>query len=196
MRISCTGVILAGGLNTRFSGAPKALLPVKGRRILDRLHDLFGDLFPETILVTNRPLDYLEWNLDITTDLFPVRSSLTGIHAGLFHARTPYAFFAACDTPFLKPEMVRTVLGAVDPGADAVVPRTAMGYEPLCAVYHRRCLNVIARHLTARRLKTQDVFKDVRLKEIPEETLRRADPELISFFNVNTPADLLQAENG
>jgi len=95
-------VILAGGLNTRFSGTNKAFLRIRGKRILDHIYDLCKELFEEIILVTNDPLQYLEWDLVIATDIFPVRSSLTGIHAGLFCATNPYAFFIACDAPFLK----------------------------------------------------------------------------------------------
>jgi molybdopterin-guanine dinucleotide biosynthesis protein A len=33
-----------------------------------------------------------------------------------------------------------------------------------------------------------------RIKKIPEERLREKDPELVSFFNINTPEDLERAE--
>ena len=100
----CTGVILSGGLNTRFNGQNKALVRVGQKRILDRLYDVFSDLFDEIILVTNQPLQFLDWDLTIVTDIFSARSSLTGIHAGLFYMKNPFAFFSACDTPFLKKE--------------------------------------------------------------------------------------------
>ena len=79
MKTSVTGVILAGGQNTRFSGMNKALIRVGGKCILERIYDVFSDLFEEIILVTNDPLQYLEWDLDIVTDLFPIRSSLTEV---------------------------------------------------------------------------------------------------------------------
>ena len=194
MQLSCSGVILAGGLNSRFSGEPKALLSVRGRPILDHISDLFGELFSETVLVTNDPLKYLAWDLAIITDLFPVRSSLTGIHAGLFHSPTPYVFIAACDTPFLKKEMVRTIVQCITPGIDVVIPRTANGFEPLCAVYGKRCLKIIERQLANRELKTQNFFKHVRIHEIDESMLRQCDPDLLSFYNINTPADLARVE--
>lgn len=75
---------MAGGLNSRYSGRNKAFIPVWGKRILDRLYEVFQEVFEEIILVTNDPLKYLEWDLTIVTDIFPYRSSLTGIHAGLF----------------------------------------------------------------------------------------------------------------
>jgi molybdopterin-guanine dinucleotide biosynthesis protein A len=163
-------------------------------QILDRLFDLFSELFDEIILVTNRPRDFLEWDALIVTDIFPVRSSLTGIHAGLFYASHPFAFFSACDTPFLKREIIETVLSEIEPGADLVLPRTSAGFEPLCAAYSRRCLKPAEDHLRANKFKIHLALKDCRIKTIPEDRLRAKDPGLVSFFNVNTPQDLARAE--
>ena len=125
MKFPYTGVILSGGLNTRFSGKEKAFIQVGGKRILDRLYSVFSDLFNEIILVTNEPLKYIEWDLNIVTDLFSSRSSLTGIHAGLFYMKNPFGFFSACDTPFLKKEVVETIVGYIDSNVDLVMPETS-----------------------------------------------------------------------
>lgn len=194
MKFPCTGVILAGGMNTRFGGKDKAFIPVDGKPIIERLGGIFQELFEEIIVVTNTPQKYLAWDFHIVTDLFPVRSSLTGIHAGLFHATRPYAFFAACDTPFLKIEMVQTVMGSMTSGVDIVIPETSAGMEPLCAVYSTRCLRTIERNLAHRKLKIQMLFKKVRVKKIQESVLRNVDRDLVSFFNINTPEDLARAE--
>jgi molybdopterin-guanine dinucleotide biosynthesis protein A len=189
-KADCSGVILAGGLNTRFSGKDKAFIHIGQKRILDRIFDLFGGLFEEIILVTNDPLKYLAWDLKITTDIFPIRSSLTGIHAGLFFSTYPYAFFTACDAPFLKKELVETIIGHIEPGVDVVIPETTEGLEPLCAVYSKNCLKPVEQNLSHQKLKIQQFFKRARVKRIPEKDLRNDDPKLISFFNINTPADL------
>jgi molybdopterin-guanine dinucleotide biosynthesis protein A len=194
MKHPCSGVILAGGLGTRYGGENKAFLKVGGVRILDRLFDLFSELFDEIILVANRPRDFLEWDALIVPDIFPVRSSLTGIHAGLFYASHPFAFFSACDTPFLKREIIETVLSEIKPGADLVLPRTSAGFEPLCAAYSRRCLKPAENHLRENKFKIKLALKDCRIKTIPEDQLRAKDPDLVSFFNVNTPQDLARAE--
>ena len=194
MKSSCSGVILAGGLNTRFSGKEKAFLSVGDMRIMDRLFNLFQELFEEIILVTNDPLKYLEWDFHIVTDLFPLRSSLTGIHAGLFYSSLPYAFVTACDTPFLKKELVETIINSIEPGIDVVIPETAAGMEPLCAVYSARCLETVQLHLERKRLKVQMFFNKIRIRKLQESILRQVDPALLSFFNINTPEDLIKAE--
>ena len=194
MSIPCTGVILSGGLATRFNGKEKALMRIDGQRIIDRIYDVFKDLFDEIILVTNNPLQFLEWDLDIVTDLFDVRSSLTGIHAGLFYARHPYAFFTACDAPFLKRELIEIILAGIDAKTDIVIPETSAGLEPLCAAYSKRCLSPAEQHIKQKKLKIQLAFRKCRTKTISEKILRTKDPELISFFNINSPEDLEQAK--
>jgi len=194
MRQPCSGVILAGGLSTRYGGENKAFLRVGGMRILDRLFAVYGELFDEIILVTNNPGEFLNWDALIVTDIFPVRSSLTGIHAGLFYARHPFAFFSGCDTPFLKKEVVETVLDSLEPGIDLVIPQTSAGLEPLCAAYSQRCLKAAEEHILQNKFKIQMALSGKRIKKIPEDVLRQKDPELRSFFNVNSPEDLARAE--
>lgn len=194
MKIPCTGVILAGGLSSRFSGNNKAFLHVGGKRIFDHLYDTFKDVFEEILLVTNDPLKYLEWDLNIVTDIFPYRSSLTGIHAGLFFTQTPYAFFAACDAPFLKRDLIRAILEEIQPRFDVIIPETSLGLEPLCAAYSRQCLQTISAHIVQQEFKIREFFRKVRVKKIPENVLRTTDPDLLSFFNINTPDDLARAE--
>jgi molybdopterin-guanine dinucleotide biosynthesis protein A len=194
MKHSCSGVILAGGLSTRYGGENKAFLRVGGMRILDRLFAVYTKIFDEIILVTNTPMEFLEWDAMIVTDIFSVRSSLTGIHAGLFYASQPFAFFSACDAPFLKKEVVEAVLEHIDPGADIVIPQISAGLEPLCAAYSKRCLKPAEDHLRANKFKIQLALKNNKIKRIPEQRLREKDPELVSFFNVNTPEDLERAE--
>lgn len=193
-KFPCTGVILSGGLANRYDGTEKALLQVGGTRILDRLYDIYRELFDEIILVTNNPEKFLEWDLLIVADLFPIRSSLTGIHAGLFYTTNPYAFISACDTPFLKKEMIETIINKIEAQIDIVMPETSAGFEPLCAAYSRRCLEAAQNHLEREKLKITKTFRKSRIKTISEKTLRKIDPELWSFFNINTPEDLERAE--
>ncbi len=190
----CTGVILSGGLSTRFNGKNKAFISVGGIWILDRLYRIFSDLFSEIILVTNDPGQFVKWDLTIVTDIFPVRSSLTGIHAGLFFMKNSFGFFAACDTPFLNKDLVEVLLENIEGNKDIIIPETTAGMEPLCAIYSKRCLNTAEHHIKQNKFKIQRALRKHQWKIIPESQLRTKDPELKSFFNINTPGDLARAE--
>ncbi|MDJ0829764.1 MAG: molybdenum cofactor guanylyltransferase [Desulfobacterales bacterium] len=189
-----TGVILAGGESKRFAGENKALLKIGGQTIFERILLVFSELFDDIILVTNTPHHYIDWDIQAVTDLFAVRSSLTGIHAGLFYANTTHAFCVACDTPFVQKALIRCILDAIEPQMDVIVPKTSKGLEALFGAYSKRCIKPIARKLQNNQLKIQGFFSEVRTRKIPEETLRQHDAELISFFNINTPDDLQTAE--
>ena len=189
----CAGAILAGGLGKRLQGRNKAMLRIGGETILDRIERLFRSFFEEIILVTNDPAAYLDRDLVLTSDVYDYRSSLTGIHAALSAADAPHVFVSACDTPFLKPEVVALVLDHLEPRFDVVIPETRAGIEPLCAIYSRRCVDRMARHIEARDVKIKRVFRDMQVCRVPESALVERDPDLISFMNVNTPEDLARA---
>ena len=208
---NCTGVILAGGLNRRFGGRNKALAEIGGQTLLDRLLSAFAGLFPETMVVTNTPLAFLSCECLVVTDIMDLRTPLAGLHAALNYAKTPAIFATACDTPFLSPALIEAVLANMDAKSDIVVPETEKGLQPLCAVYTRTCLAPIERQLRREApaapadtgeprgrmlrqgLKILNFYDHVRVRKIPEQTLRRADPDLLSFFNVNTPEELARA---
>ena len=179
MAVACTGVILAGGQNKRFDGRNKAFIHVEGRRIVDRLLDVYAQLFDQVVLVTNDPTAYMDVNALIVSDHYAGRSSLNGLHAGLFAATHEYAFFAACDTPFIKKELIHCVMAHIGRKTDIVIPHTAAGYEPMFAVYRKTCLPVMAWQLAHNKLKIQGLFRKVRVKTVSETDLRQVEPEWI-----------------
>ncbi len=188
----CTGVILAGGLNSRFGGREKALIPLAGKAMIDHIIRAFDNLFEEILIVSNQPQNHIDRDATIISDLLDARSSLTGIHAALFYSHCEEVFICACDTPLIKTALIATLLDARQTGIDLVVPQTPSGIEPLCAVYAKRCLAPIENRLRRGDFRIRRFFDRVRVKHVSEKRLRRVDPDLLSFKNVNTPDDLAE----
>ena len=88
---ACTGIILAGGESKRLNNVEKSNLLVGGRRIIERMMTVYEKLFHEIILVSNHPTTYLEWDAVVVKDIYTKRSSLTGIHSGLFYTKTDHS---------------------------------------------------------------------------------------------------------
>jgi molybdopterin-guanine dinucleotide biosynthesis protein A len=187
LKIDCCAVILAGGLNTRMNGRNKAFLKIGGRTILDRLVESLQSSFPEIMLVTRQPELYSGYSFRAVQDIYPDRSSLTGIHAGLVSAKAEFAFMVPCDTPFLQAALIRLLLDELEPGLDVVVPFFGGHYQPLCAIYSKRCIPVIEDQLNGGDYKIIHLFDQMNTKIVPEEKITEADPDLLSFLNVNTP---------
>ncbi|MBL0715316.1 MAG: molybdenum cofactor guanylyltransferase [Desulfosarcina sp.] len=184
---NCCAIILAGGLNSRMGGRNKAFLKVGGRRIVDRTLGVLQSIFNEILIVTRQPALYEDLPARVIADIYPARSSLTGIHAGLKHAVAEYAFVVSCDAPFLKPELVTMLLDELEPAVDVVVPSHDSHFEPLCAIYAKRCIPHIEDQLERDEYQIIRFFPRINLKKVPVAKLQKADPQLRSFFNVNTP---------
>jgi molybdopterin-guanine dinucleotide biosynthesis protein A len=132
-------------------------------------------------------------------DLFPGADSLGGIATALAHARRTVGEDAlvlcvACDMPFVEPNLLRALFELAD-DCDVDVPRTEAGYEPLCALYRARASDLFADRARRGELRIRDVFTLLPTVAVEESMLRRHDPALISFWNVNRPGDLEKAES-
>ncbi|NLH49634.1 MAG: molybdenum cofactor guanylyltransferase [Myxococcales bacterium] len=183
-----TAVILAGGHSARM-GRDKALLPFAGTPLLLGLIATMRRLFSQVLVAGGDPARYPDLPVPVVPDLFPGRGAMAGLHAGIAHAATPRIFALACDTPFPEIALIHR-LARLDPGADWVLPHTASGHEPLFAVYSQACRPAMEKLLAAGKSRILLLAETVRTRLVEEDELRRYDPELRSFINLNTPEDL------
>lgn len=190
-----TGVILAGGLNSRMQGRNKAFLKFNGQTIMQRQLTLLRKLFPQVMIVSRDFEIYKDFGCRVVKDIYNCRSSMTGLHAGLHYIKTPYAFVTACDSPFVTENMIRLVVEQTEPQNDWVLPAYDSHYEPLCSVYGKRCEPHLSELLKAGKVSILELFGLVNVKYIQEPELRKADPEFYSFINVNTPSQLTNAQD-
>jgi molybdopterin-guanine dinucleotide biosynthesis protein A len=186
-----TGIILAGGKNTRM-GATKAFLTINGTRLIDTILKVYRNIFPEIIIVTNDPLDYTEFSdVVVVTDIYKEKKALGGIYTGLFYASCEYSFVIACDMPFINIDFI-LYMTKLTGKHDIIVPLPDDGYQPLHAVYSQRCLPAMKRLITADKLKVTGVYKEMRLMTITEEQIKPFNPDGRLFLNINTPEDLAE----
>ena len=191
----CTGVILAGGMATRYGGAPKGLELVGGRRVIDRVADALAPTTDDLLLIANDPAA-TGWlpGVQVASDIRPGCGGLGGIHAALSHARTD-VIVVAWDMPFIPPRLV-AALRAFGELADVVVPESdsRRGVEPLCAYYSERCLAPIERRLDAGERRIVSFFDDVEVARIAAPEVATLGDPMLMFLNINSPGDLALAE--
>jgi FdhD protein len=191
-RLPVTAAILAGGRSTRM-GVDKTLLAVEGSPLVRRVAEAAVSVCAHTIVVTNRPEALpaagLPEEVAIITDEVPWQGPLGGLVSALAAAKDDWVLALAADTPFLEPEVIRTLWERRD-GAKAVVVRTPDGLEPLLALYHIDVLPVARAVMDTGRRRPIAILADIPVVEVPSDQLRAADPELASLVNINTPDDL------
>lgn len=169
-------------------GQDKAWIPLDGRPIIARVIDVLREVADEVLIVANDER-YAGLGPRVVPDRFPAGGALGGIATGVGAALHERVLVAACDMPFLRPDVWRALLARAD-GADAVVPKIGGEYETLHAIYTKACLPAMEHALATGRLRVISFYGDVRVREVGEAELRAVDPELRAFTNVNTPEDL------
>lgn len=194
-----TGVVLAGGKGLRIKRT-KPLLRIGERTLLERICEVFEPLFQEKIVIIGKDtkdqdirkaLDgFIGWT--ISTDIFPARGPLGGLHAALTCASTDQCFVVACDMPFLNGQFLRYMMSLAE-GCDVVVPCLSGRFEPMHAIYSKSCLPVVTDLLNAGSLSILDLYPKVSVRRVGDDEVHRFDPELRSFFNINTEDDLTRA---
>jgi molybdopterin-guanine dinucleotide biosynthesis protein A len=193
-----SAAILAGGRATRLAGADKGSLIVEGRSVRSRQLEVLASV-SDDLLIVERPGRMPVWPADLTVSADRVRivfdreagcGPLAGLETALREARHDRVVVLAGDMPFVTATFLSHLVAvAVETGADAVVPRTESGYHPLCGVYTRRILPVVARRLADRRLKMVDLVGEVRVRDITEAELNAFGQAERLLANVNTAAE-------
>jgi len=194
--LEISSIILAGGKSSRF-GHDKVFKTVGDRYLLDLVIDRVAPLSQETILVTASENALVKSNkypgLKMVTDVYPGKGPLGGVYTGLLNSRSFFNLVVASDMPFLNAALLRYMM-QVSTDFDLVVPRVGKLVEPLHAVYTKNCLEPLERLLQRNELSVRRLFPMVRTRYVEADEIEPFDPEHLSFFNINTKADLLKAE--
>lgn len=192
-----SGVILAGGRSLRM-GVDKTKLPIGGMPLVARAAQFMDENTGQTIIVTNRPDDlpyeYLDEDILVLQDEVAYQGPLGGLATALPKARHEWVLAVAADMPWVSAEVIQELYRRKE-GYDVVIPVGPNGPEPLLALYRVEAVLPKAREVieTGKR-RIVAMFDGLKVLEVDEDDLRDVDPELSSFFNVNTQEDLMAAQ--
>lgn len=178
-------LVLAGGESSRM-GFPKHLLPASGGTVTDHIINRLGSMFTE-VIVAGRGLELARTDTRVVEDVRMKRTPLVGILSGILAAETSRVFVIGCDMPFVRKQLIHRLVS--ETGSDVAVPVVRGYYEPLCAVYCSSAAEKIQLYLDAGGSKVTGFYSSVKVTEVSELEVRRADPLLESFINLNTPRD-------
>ncbi|MCW3098487.1 MAG: molybdopterin-guanine dinucleotide biosynthesis protein [Chthonomonadaceae bacterium] len=183
-------IVLAGGRSERM-GQDKALLRTNGMTLLETVVATLRPLVGEIVIVADRADRYDLPDCRMLGDAYPQTGPIGGILTGLRALGAGNHLTVACDMPALQPAVLRLLLDSVGPEWDVVVPEIEGRMEPLCAVYSASAIPALQAFLdSGGRALHRALQAEVRTRRIPENALRHVDPSLLTFTNLNTPADL------
>ena len=186
------GFILAGGQSSRM-GCDKALLEIAGVPLLVRTVRL---LEPRVagVTVIGAPERYAALGLCVVPDDRAGLGPLGGIATALRISLSEWNLVVGCDLPYLTGEWLDWLIARARASpADAVVPESARGLEPLCAIYRARCAPTLAAALARGVRKATDAVAAPAMEKVTAGQWRAFDVGGALFQNMNTPADYQQA---
>ena len=192
---SVSGLILAGGASSRF-GEPKPLATFRGRPLVGWVASALAPLCGELVVSIAVGHDVNVFRAAIPAARFARdrqgdRGPIEGLRRGMEVARGQTVLVAPCDAPLLGPNLYRSLVQVLR-DHEAAVPRPEV-LDPVRAVYRRDAvLRILERD--GEDVRSPSSLVD-RLDAVFLEgrSLRRADPALASFIDVNRREDLEQA---
>lgn len=186
-------IILAGGKSTRL-GRNKVFEIIGQKSLLERAVSCLSSFKSEIIVVKAKDSSLPELTgypeLRIVTDVYPGKGSLGGIYTGLVASRAFYNMVVACDMPFLNLDLLRYMIDLARE-YDVVIPKVDDEIlEPLHAVYSGNCIPPLEFLIKQNRLSILELFPMVKVRNVANSEINQFDPQHLSFFNINTEADL------
>jgi molybdopterin-guanine dinucleotide biosynthesis protein A len=195
-----SAIVLAGGVSSRF-GQDKGTLEIANKPLIRYVVDAVSPLVNETIVVTSSQervakyvkivSGYARFAVDLCESKGPLIGALTGFET----AHGKYALLLPFDTPFVSREVV-SLLFELCLGKAAAIPRWPNEHiEPLHAIYQTKAALEAAKIAVGEgKLNVRAMIEKLRgVRYVSTLVIQQLDPELKTFFNVNTPVDLKRA---
>jgi molybdopterin-guanine dinucleotide biosynthesis protein A len=191
-RAAVAAAILAGGRARRFGGADKSSLAVGGARIVERQLAALASIADPVLIVAPDPSRYDGLRVRVVPDAVADAGPIGGLYTALLESPHDRVLVLACDLPFVTAALFSRLIEASD-GVDAVVPRSARGPEPLCALYRKSCAGPVAGAIARGERRLAALARELRVRELGAQALAECDPDGLLFVNVNTPHDYARA---
>ncbi len=179
-------MVLAGGASRRM-GSDKKLLMLNGRSFLEHVLEAACRVGDEVMVAvaTEAQAEVVRRLCDtrVVLDSAPGAGPAMALLSASAHASGECILSMPVDCPLVKPELYFMLAGELEHG-NACIPEAYGRLQPLHGAYRR---SAMAELKEARSMYQLAEMLEARV--LPESAVRRADPQLESFLNVNTPRD-------
>ena len=187
-------VVLAGGKSKRF-GQDKSQVKFQGKMLIDHILSEIIDQFNETLIVTNKKINFMNSNkISITKDFKENLGPLGGVLSAMKWIKTnnrKYNWISTfpTDTPFFTKKELKTFYEKIKINDSKLFfVKSQKTIHNIFGVWSLELINQLEIDLLAGKRKVEDWAKSVGVSIIEIE-YKNIDP----FFNINTKKDLDEA---
>ena len=179
-----SAIVLCGGRSSRM-GRDKAALPFGAETLLTRVVRLVQAV-ADDVVVVGHTAESMPVGVRVVRDPLEGLGPLAGLATGLATVRGQRALLLACDMPLLAPALLQRLL-ALAGDADACVPLLDDVPMTTCAVYTARALPRAQAYLAGGTRSLKALLEAVPVRWVMADELRDVDPNLLSFWDCDTP---------
>lgn len=185
-----TGVILAGGRNSRMAGEHKALLQWQQRSFVSHIVERLQPQVEQLVINSNQPQLFNALRLPIIADPYPdQRGPLAGILAGLTYSTTPLTLFVPCDNPKVTPQLVARLATALhDNNLNIAYAGTGTDNHYLYALMRTELRDSANRFMHSSNFAVRQWYAQQRCRRV------EFDDQTACFININSATDLAQLD--
>jgi len=141
---------------------------------------------------------------------YDVSGPLLGIYSGLKKASYSYSIILAFDMPFVSYRLLKMLtdyigitknystinfkkknvkLKKTGEEKDICIVKTNKGFEALCGLYSKNCLNIIRENIRKGDYKISNIFSALTVEVVGENKLKLKNIDNLNFFNINRIGD-------
>lgn len=129
--------ILSGGKSSRM-GVNKAFLEIQGKSIIETIIDIAYE-FSQIMIITNEPIIYYKFGVEVYSDIYPHRGPISGIHSALHNSKFDNVFILSCDMPFISKSTINKII-AQHNNSQITLPFVTERTYFTCGVYSKGIL--------------------------------------------------------
>jgi molybdopterin-guanine dinucleotide biosynthesis protein A len=193
-----SAIVLVGGEARRAGGKEKYFFSYEGRTFIEHILDALRGVVDEIVLAARDPAQCERFShlagVKCVSDIRRGIGPTGGLHAGVLAVRGELVIVVACDMPCINSRVIDHLFSLMN-DYDAVIPAwNPEMLEPLHAVYRRAALLAYLEEPRHRSLR--EMVKAMRVRFVEIDELRRMDPDLKTFTNVNKIEELEGMKKG
>jgi len=175
-------------------GRPKADLPFDGGTMLDYIVAEMMRVFDDLVVAVAQPklFAWEGYGARSIEDRVSYRGPVAALEHVLRKIEFDRAFVCSCDVPLVNGDLARRLCEMLDDD-EVLIPQVDGKLQMLHAVYRKDCAKTLATMRKKGENRLHEIVNFAKVRIIPEDEIRALDPELLSFFNVNTPEDYQRA---
>lgn len=183
--------VLAGGQSRRFGG-DKTLAMLNGKTLTSVLCDKFRNITDDIMVISKNPNKFSDVeNVRLIDDAYKDQCPLVGIITSLMNSVHEKVFIVSADTPFVRSDLPVYMSGIK---GDVILPKIKDKLHTLCGIYSKNTLSIFDESYKNGIFTIFFILEQLKTAFLFENEIKRLDPELISFFNINTKEEFRYAE--